>query len=46
MLEAAELAYRLEAGGAVLLKTNDQKGGIEAPLKKAAAQTDLNFANG
>jgi ATP-binding cassette subfamily C protein len=46
MLEAAELAYRLEAGGAVLLKTNDQKGEIEAPLKKAAAQTDLKFANG
>ena len=39
MLEAAELAYRLEPEGAVLLKTNDQKGGFEAPLKKAAVQT-------
>ena len=46
MLEAAELAYRLEPEGVVLLKTNDQKGGLEAPLKKAAAQTGLKFANG
>ena len=39
MLEAAELAYRLEPEGAVLLKTNEHQGGFETPLKKAAVQT-------
>jgi ATP-binding cassette subfamily C protein len=46
MLEAAEIAYRLEAGGGVLLKTNRDKGGIATPSKNSAVQTELKFANG
>jgi ATP-binding cassette subfamily C protein len=46
MLEAAEIAYRIEAGKAVLLKAYDGKEGLEGPSHKSVDQTELKLANG
>lgn len=45
MLEAAELAYRLEDGVAILLKKNGHKGRREEILPRAVVHGDLKAAN-
>jgi ATP-binding cassette subfamily C protein len=47
MLEAAEIAYRLEDGAAILLDPKDRRGlGRDEFSVNAAADRDLKFANG
>jgi ATP-binding cassette subfamily C protein len=46
MLEAAEIAYRLDAGKAVVLKTKDGKEGFKGSSHKSVDQSELKFANG
>jgi ATP-binding cassette subfamily C protein len=46
MLEAAEIAYRLEAGTADLLKSNEREGEFEASAHQTNGGTTLHFANG
>jgi ATP-binding cassette subfamily C protein len=46
MLEAAEIAYRLEAGAAILLKSHSHKGGLEASSQGATGSTAVPLANG
>ncbi|MDJ0720757.1 MAG: ABC transporter ATP-binding protein [Desulfobacterales bacterium] len=46
MLEAAEIAYRLEAGAAILLKSHAREGGVEASSQGAAGSRAVQLANG
>lgn len=46
MLDASEIAYRLEKGDAILLKAQDQAAGMNQPANQSVLKDDLNFANG
>jgi ATP-binding cassette subfamily C protein len=46
MLEASEIAYRLENGNAILLEAQDQVAELDSSVGRSKIKDDLKFANG